>query len=79
MKCPYRKIIEKAIKKESKPFPKNSTVRITELEEFPECQYAECPFYKISNDKAVCSRAIKEMGLLIKADKEEKRLSIWAN
>jgi len=79
MRCPYRKIIDKVTKSEYRPFPDGSIIRTAELEEFPECQGTECPFYRKADDKIICGRAQKEMAILIKADKEEERLSIWAN
>jgi len=79
MICPYRKLNDKETKREYRPFPEGSKIRTTELEYFPQCQGGECPFYRKADDKIICGRAQKEMAILIKADKEEERLSIWAN
>ena len=79
MICPYRKLNDKEIQREYRPFPKGSKIRTTELEYFPQCQGDECPFYRKADDKIFCGRVQKEMAILIKADKEEERLSIWAN
>ena len=79
MICPYRKLNDKELQREYKPFPEGSKIRTTELEYFPQCQGDECPFYRKADDKIICGRAQKEMAILIKADKEEERLSIWAN
>ena len=79
MICPYRKLNDKETKREYRPFPEGSKIRTSELEYFPQCQGDECPFYRKADDKIICGRAQKEMAILIKADKEEERLSIWAN
>ena len=79
MICPYRKLNDKETHREYRPFPEGYKIRTTELEYFPQCQGDECPFYRKADDKIICGRAQKEMAILIKADKEEERLSIWAN
>ena len=80
MICPYRKLNDKETQRELKSFSEGGTkIRTTELEYFPQCQGDECPFYRKADDKIICGRAQKEMAILIKADKEEERLSIWAN
>jgi hypothetical protein len=55
MVCPYRKRIDKVV--ESKPLRLDTV----ELEEFPECQGNECPFY---DQRIGCRRAMKEIGYL---------------
>lgn len=79
MICPYRKLNDKDTQRENRPFPEGPKIRTIEIEYFPKCQGDECPFYRKADDKIICGRAQKEMTMLIKADKEEERLSIWAN
>ena len=79
MICPYRKLNDKETQRKYKPFPEGSTRRTVAIEYFPQCQGDECPFYRKADDKIICGRAQKEMAILIKADKKEERLSIWAN
>lgn len=69
IRCPYRKMTTEYTR---------DGLRETE-ETFPQCQGDESPFYRKADDKIICGRAQKEMAILIKADKEEERLSIWAN
>ena len=71
IRCPYRKMATEYIRD-----------GLREMEEtFPQCQGDECPFYvpDKKTGKHICGRVRKELAVLVRLDKEEERLSIWAN